>query len=158
MSSEENIVTNTYTFLFDILFSESCSETAWLTPPSLLSNLSPSVSPSSHSGVGWPWTHSASLSSPSRWPVSSPSSGSSTKSAPGCPCASASASSASATSRRWNGTQGDPTWTSDHDETEYLHALYRRECDTALRGARGGLFQLALKTCTDSQPTYFLWH
>ena len=83
----------------------------WLTSPVFFSNLFPSLSPSSRSGVGWPWTHSASLSSPSRWPASSPSSGSSTKSAPGCPRASAPASSASATSRRWNGTQGDLKWT-----------------------------------------------
>lgn len=79
--------------------------------PCLLSNLYLLFCPSSHRGVGWPWTHSASLSSPSRWPASSPSSGSSTKSAPGCPCASVPASLASVTNRRWNGTQGDPIWT-----------------------------------------------
>lgn len=66
------------------------------------------ISPSFHSRGGWPWTHSASSSSPSRWRVSSSSSGSSIKAALGCPRTSAPASWASATSRRWNGTQGEP--------------------------------------------------
>lgn len=71
-------------------------------------SLSVSFLPSFHSSGGWPWTHSASSSSPSRWPVSSSSSGSFIKAARGCPRTSALASWASATSRRWNGTQGEP--------------------------------------------------
>lgn len=87
-----------------------------------------SRSPHCRSGLGWPWTHSANSSSPSRWPVSSPSSGSSTKSVPGCPRASAPASSASATSRRWNGTQGNVTWTCWKTKEKCVTWLFQEIC------------------------------
>lgn len=117
---------------------------AWLTLPAFFLTFTFSIlSLSSHSGVGWPWTHSASLFSPSRWPVSSPSSGSSTKSAPGCPCASAPASSTSLTSRRWNGTQGDPTCSFYCNDSEYyLHVQQRVWHDSQFRcRPEGGLSQ-----------------
>lgn len=122
-----------------------------VTEEACITQLVPSLSPSLHSRGGWPWTHSASSSSPSRWLVSSSSSGSFTKAVPGRPRASAPASSASATSRRWNGTQGDL-----RDLSETTMSL-GRGCGVGVGGHEGpDPFLSALSWCA-ATPVGLVW-